>query len=73
VALVSLPLHSIVEGCSQIQNNPWTGTTYINSSYKMLMDTHPREYNKFETWVFVVHTFFIFLYANRKMHGFRIV
>jgi hypothetical protein len=35
-------------------------------SYKMLMDTYPREYNKFEVWV-VVHNVCDLIYANEKM------
>jgi hypothetical protein len=35
-------------------------------SYKTLMDTYPREYNKFEVWVLSI-TFVVFLYANERM------
>jgi hypothetical protein len=69
-----IPLLKWWFGCSQVHTKPWTCKTYIHSSCKMLMNTYLKEYNKFETRVFVVHTFFvIFLYANGRMHGFRIV
>jgi hypothetical protein len=55
-----IPLLKWWFGCSQVHTKSWAGTTYIHSSCKMLMDTYPREYNKFETRVFVVHTFYDF-------------